>query len=196
MLDRKAFFIREHVGLLKLSETYDILDPESRAQLGVAKEKPGLFFHLLRLLVNKRLLPTKLFIYQGADPEDESRLLFSLHRGFALFVSKVEIHGPHGRMVGYLKSKLFSIGGGFNVFDAAGIQYAQVKGNWKGWTFQILDIGGKEIGTISKKWAGLGKELFTSADNYMIALHAEAAPGKAVLLLAAGLALDTVYKET
>jgi uncharacterized protein YxjI len=196
MLDRKAFFIREHIGLLKLSETYDILDPESRAQLGVAKEKPGLNFQLLRLLVNKRLLPTRLFIYQGANPEDESRLVFSLHRGFALIVSKVEIRGAHGRMLGYLKSKLFSIGGGFNVFDAAGKQYAQVRGNWKGWTFQILDMGGREIGTISKKWAGLGKELFTSADNYMIALHAEANPAEAVLLLAAGLAIDTVYKET
>lgn len=43
MLSRKIYFIREHVGLLKLTDTYDILAPETQEQLGVAKEKPKLF---------------------------------------------------------------------------------------------------------------------------------------------------------
>ena len=46
------------------------------------------------------------------------------------------------------------------------------------------------------RWAGLGKELFTSADNYVIALTQEPKPSEAILLLAAGLAVDTVYKES
>jgi uncharacterized protein YxjI len=195
MLNRKTFFIREHVGFLKFSDTYDILDPETQDQLGLAQEKPGLLVHLLRFFIDKRLLPTKVFVYQGSNPEDESQLLFSLSRGFSLFVSKAVICDTKGREVGYLKSKLFSIGGSFNVFDASGTQYAQVKGNWKGWSFQILDMAQKELGTISKKWSGLGKELFTSADNYMISLSEGGNPGKAVLLLAASLAIDTIYKE-
>lgn len=52
-----------------------------------------------------------------------------------------------------------------------------------------------EIGTITKKWAGIGKELFTSADNYIISLSQESDPVLAALLLAAGLAVDTIYKE-
>lgn len=195
MLDRKTFFIRERAGIMKLSDTYDILDPETRAQLGVAKEKPGALIHILRLLINKRLLPTTVSVYAGAGPEDESRELFSLRRGLNPLAPKVEICDTRGKAVGYLKGKLFSIGGGFNVFDAAGNRYAEVKGNWKGWTFRITDTAGNELGTVTKKWAGLGKELFTSADNYMIALHAESDPSKAVLLLAAGLAIDTLYKE-
>jgi len=58
-----------------------------------------------------------------------------------------------------------------------------------------IDKAENEIGTITKKWAGIGKELFTSADNYIIALNDEPAPAKAMLLLAAGLAVDTVFKE-
>ena len=27
---------------------------------------------------------------------------------------------------------------------------------------------GKELASVSKKWAGVGKELFTSADNYIL----------------------------
>jgi hypothetical protein len=38
--------------------------------------------------------------------------------------------------------------------------------------------------------------LFTSADNYVIALTQEPKPSEAILLLAAGLAVDTVYKES
>ena len=41
MLNRKTFFIREHVGVLKLSNTYDILDPETKEQLGICERKTG-----------------------------------------------------------------------------------------------------------------------------------------------------------
>jgi hypothetical protein len=50
----------------------------------------------------------------------------------------------------------------------------------------------------TKKWAGLGKELFTSADNYIISLSdiTNAGPNASALLLAAGIAIDVrVFKE-
>jgi uncharacterized protein YxjI len=195
MLDRKAYFIREHVGFMKLSDTYDILDPATQQQLGIAKEKPGVVIQLLRFLVNKRLLPTRVFVYQGNDSEDESKLLFSIRRGFSILAAKVEICDAHERVVGWFKSKVFSIGGAFRVFDSAGNEVALVKGDWKGWNFRFLDENQNEIGTVTKKWAGIGKELFTSADNYIISFNQEPVPATAVLLLAAGLAVDIVYKE-
>ena len=110
MLTRKTYFIREHVGFMKLTDTYDILDPETQDHLGIAKEKAGGFMKLLRLLINKRILPTKVFIYEGSDPNDESKLLFSIQRGFTLFRSKVDVLGPDGALVGWFKSKVWSIG--------------------------------------------------------------------------------------
>lgn len=195
MLDRKAFFIRERVGLLKLSDTYDILDPETQAQIGIAKERVGALTHILRLLVDKQHLPTKVFVYEGDDPEDANRLQFSIQRGFSFFQPKVNIVDRNGIVMGWFQSKFFSLGGAFAVFDAAGNQFAMVKGDWKGWNFRFVDTADREIGLVTKKWAGIGKELFTTADNYIITLSQEAASTKAVLLLAAGLAVDTVYKE-
>ncbi len=195
MLSRKTYFIREHVGFMKLSDTFDILDPETQDQIGIAKEKPGGFMKLLRLFLNKRMLPTKVFIYEGADPQDESKLLFSIQRGFTLFRSKVNVLNPDGTLIGWFKSKVWSLGGAFRVFDVQGQEVALVKGDWKGWNFRFLDAAEGELGTITKKWSGLGKELFTSADNYIIALNGEPEPAIATLLLAAGLAIDTVYKE-
>jgi uncharacterized protein YxjI len=195
MLSRKTFFIREHVGFMKLTDTYDILDPETQKQVGIARERPGAFIHVLRLLVNKRLLPTKVFVYEGADHEDDRKLLFSIQRGVSILKSRVNICDSRGTIVGWLKSKLFSLGGAFYVFDAAGNEVAFVKGDWKGWNFRMQNNAEREIGTITKKWAGIGKELFTSADNYVVALNNGATQDQSRLLLAAGLAVDTVYKE-
>ena len=195
MLNRKTYFIREHVGFMKLSDTYDILDPETQEQIGIAKEKPGALIQVLRLLISKQFLPTKVFVYEGANYEDETKLLFSIQRGVTLFRSRVNICDSRGAVLGWLRSKALSLGGAFYVFDPADNEIAFVKGDWKGWNFRFLDRSENEIGTITKKWAGIGKELFTTADNYIIVLNQQPTPEQAILLLAAGLAVDTVYKE-
>jgi uncharacterized protein YxjI len=195
MLDRQSYFIREHVGFMKLSNTYDILDPETQRQIGIAKEKNSTLIHILRFLINKQLLPTKIFIYSGDNAENESALLFSIQRGVTLFRSRIDILDRDGKSMGWMKSKAFSLGGAFRVHDAADNEVALVKGDWKGWNFRFLDKAEQEIGSITKKWAGVGKELFTTADNYIIALKGKPSAERSALLLAAGLAVDTVFKE-
>ena len=195
MLDRQSYFIREHVGLMKLAETYDILDPETQEPLGIAKEKPGTLTHVLRMFIAKKNLPTKIFVYEGTDPNNQDQLLFSIRKGSMFIRTRVNICDAEGQVLGWLKSKLFSLGGAFRVFDAEGNEVALVKGDWKGWNFRFLDPQNNELGKISKKWSGIGKELFTSADNYIISLNETPSAGKAILLLAAGLAVDTVFKE-
>src|SRR4051812_19416685 len=195
MLDRQSYFIREHVGVMKLSNTYDILDPETQGQIGIAQERPGTLVQVLRFLINKQMLPTKIFVYSGDSAENEGALLFSIQRGMTLFRSRIDILDRDGKSMGWMKSKAFSLGGAFFVHDAADNEVALVKGDWKGWNFRFLDKTEQEIGSITKKWAGIGKELFTSADNYIISLKGASSPERSALLLAAGLAVDTVYKE-
>ena len=179
--------------MLKLTDTYDILDPATGQNIGLAKEEPPTWAKWLRLVVNKQMLPTAVNIYEcdGQPP------VLSIQRGFTFLRSKVRVVAGHGESLGYFKSKLLSLGGGFNVFDNADQQVAEVKGNWKGWDFRFLSKSGREIGTVTKKWAGLGKELFTSADNYVISLTdlGGAGQGASALLLAAGLSIDIVFKE-
>ncbi len=71
-----------------------------------------------------------------------------------------------------------------------------MKGDWKGRNFRFLDPEGNEIGKISQQWAGWAREMFTSADRYIISLNEQPSAGKALLMLAAGLAIDTVFKES
>lgn len=193
MFNQAKYFVKERVGVLKLSDTFDIFNPESGTQIGIAQEKISPFLKLLRLLINKRLLPTKVEVRENEATEP----ILSIKRGMTFLRAKVKVFAQEGREIGYFKSKLFSLGGGFYVYDDNDQQVAEVKGDWKGWNFKLISSDGLEIGTVTKKWAGVGKELFTSADNYIIALNEETAnnPTLIALLLAAGLAIDIVFKE-
>jgi uncharacterized protein YxjI len=193
MFKLKTFLVKERVGFLKLVDTFDIYDPATGAQVGIARENIGTMVKLLRFLINKRLLPTTVEVRERED----GHVLLTISRGLTLLRSHVTVTDSVGKPIGLFKSKLFSIGGGFHVLDGLQQPVAEIKGDWKGWNFRFLTPDGNEIGKVTKKWAGLGKELFTSADNYVIALSESAAirPDAAPLLLAAGIAIDTVFKE-
>jgi uncharacterized protein YxjI len=193
MLDRKTFLIKERVGFLKLVDTFDIYDPATGVKIGIAREAISPVLKLFRLLVNKRFLPTLVEVRE----DEHGPAVLTIRRGVTLLRARVTVRDRVGKELGHFRSKLFSIGGGFDVFDTFDKPVAEIKGDWKGWNFRFLAADGTELGKVTKKWAGLGKELFTSADNYVIALEEGRAlqPETAALLLAAGLAIDIVYKE-
>ena len=191
MFTKSTYLVRERVGLLKLVDTYDIIEADTGQQVAVAKEKVHWAIHVLRFLINKQLLPTTIYI----APAEEAPPILTIHRGPVFFRTKVPVKTADGTELGYFKSKFLTIGGGFFVYNKDNEQIAEIKGDWKGWNFKFLRNDGTEIGTVTKKWAGLAKELFTSADNYIINLAPGQASGAMLLLLAAGIAIDAVFKE-
>jgi uncharacterized protein YxjI len=195
LLSYRRFFVRERVAMLKLTDTYDIFDPSTNAQIGVAKEEPPTWAKFARLMVNKRFLPTTIHVYE----DEADGPVFSLSKKPGFLRVSVAVQDARGIEFGTLRSKVMSFGGAFTVLRADGTEVATVKGDWKGWNFRLLDEHGNELGLVTKQWAGLGKEFFTSADNYVIALDdsegAASDPKLAALLLAAGLAIDIVFKE-
>src|SRR3712207_475275 len=95
MLDLKTYLIKEHVGMLKLVDTYDIFDPESGEQVGQAREEPTTFSKFMRLLISKRLLPTTINVYgaEGGAP------FIRLYRGVTFLRSKVYVYDEEDRLV-------------------------------------------------------------------------------------------------
>lgn len=191
LFSRRQFFVKERVAILKLTDTYDILDPETQSPIGVAKDEPKAFWKFMRLLIKKHILPTAINVYESESLPPV--LTLAKKPGFLRISVAVE---TQGRALGLFKSKFFSLGGGFFIYDQQGQQIGEVKGDWKGWNFRVLDNSGRELGLVTKKWAGIGKELFTTADNYMISLSdGSTNPDTTALLMAAGLAIDVVFKE-
>ena len=71
------------------------------------------------------------------------------------------------------------------------------KGNLIGWNFTFIDVQGKDLGQVTKKWAGIGKELFTTADNYILQIADDVPPDSSlrILIMAAVMCIDMVLKE-
>ena len=57
-LDRNLFFVREHVGMFKAANNYDILDPDTGEEILHCREPElGSFTKLLRFTDYKRMTP-------------------------------------------------------------------------------------------------------------------------------------------
>ncbi|MCK5541374.1 MAG: hypothetical protein KAI40_01690 [Desulfobacterales bacterium] len=191
-LSRNLYLVKEHVGMFKAANNYDIYDPETNEIIMECREDNlGIFTKLLRFTDYKRMTP---FDVQIRTPEGQQ--IVRVKRGISIFLSKVEVLDENDQVVGMFKQKFFSIGGAFTVFDANEEPVCQLKGKWTGWNFKFM-TNETELAHVSKKWAGLGKELFTSADNYVLKIS-ETIPSDHVarqLIVAAVMCIDMVLKE-
>lgn len=192
VLNRNLYFVKEHAGMFKAANNYDIFDPNSNQEiLHCREEKLGLITKMLRFTDYKRMTP---FNVQIRTPDGQPVVRVS--RGVSLFLSKVQVFDESEQPLGGFKQKLFSIGGAFSVLGKDDQPLCELKGKWTSWDFRFM-AGNNELAKVSKKWAGLGKELFTSADNYMLEISDEVPPDNPVrqLILGAVMCIDMVLKE-
>ncbi|MBU4221729.1 MAG: RNAase [Euryarchaeota archaeon] len=192
LLKRNTFFVKEHVGYFKAANAYDVLDPATGQIIGTVREAiPNFFIKLLKFTDLKTLLPFTVDIF-----DDDGKKLVTLKRGFTLFRSNVNVLDANQQKLGRFQQRLLSLGGKFEIFDKTDHPVAMLEGNWKGWDFKFKDQQGREIGTVTKKWAGLGKELFTTADNYVVDMSPQASDETLkILVLSAAFCVDMVLKE-
>ena len=192
ILNHNLFFIKEHVGMFKAANNYDIHNPESQEIImNCREEKLGFFTKMLRFTDYKRMTP---FDIEIKTPSGEK--ILSVKRGVSFLFSSVSVYDESDKLVGKFEQKIFSIGGKFNVLDDKDRELCKLKGKWTSWDFKFVK-NEKEYGHVSKKWAGLGKEMFTSADNYMLEIKDTVAKDDPlrILILAAVICIDMVLKE-
>ncbi len=193
VFNRNVFLVKEHVGLFKAANNFDIHDPETgRIIVECREEKLGILTKIFRFTDYKRYTP---FDIELRTP-DGIRLL-RVKRGVTFIRSTVHVHDDKDQVVGSFKQKLFTLfGNSFEVLDAAGQPVFALKGKWTGWNFRFL-AGDIELAHVTKKWAGIGKELFTSADNYVIEISQAVPPDSPArqLILGTVMCIDMVLKE-
>ena len=190
-LSQNQFFVKEHVGLLKASNNYDIFDPATEQKILECREPNlGVLAKIFRFTDYKRNTP---FNIEVRTPEGVKVL--SVKKGLSLFLSKVDVLDENDIVIGRFRQK-FSLGGKFVIIDSEGTVVCTLVGKWTSWNFRFLQ-GDTELASVSKKWAGLGKELFTSADNYMLSIDnaVDASDRIRLLIVAAVMCFDMVLKE-
>ena len=192
VLTSNLYLVKEHVGFFKAANNFDIYDPESGALvMECREERLGFITKMLRFTEYKRMTP---FDVQIRTPDGEP--VVRVTRGISLFLSKVKVLDENNEVIGGFKQKLFSIGGAFQVLNAEDKPLCELKGKWTGWDFSFM-TGTSQLARVTKKWGGLGKEMFTSADNYVLSID-EKVPADSPLrqlILGAVMCIDMVLKE-
>ena len=115
--------------------------------------------------------PFRFFLHEMVITDGQGKILGSIKQHFALFAKRFSVKDVNGTM-------LFTIYGPF----------------FHPWTFQILH-NNREVGKISKKWSGMGKEIFTDADNFNIAFPTDIDKEHKGVLLGALFLIDMLYFE-
>ena len=192
LLNKNVFLVKEHVGIFKAANNYDIYDPQSgQIILECREDNLGFFTKMLRFTDYKTLTPFEVKINTP-----DGKTLLTIKRGVSFFLSTVSVYDENNKMIGGFKQKFFSIGGKFDVLNSSDQVLCGLKGNWVGWEFNF-ELNNRKFASVSKKWAGIGKELFTSADNYVLEISEEV-PADSVLrklIVAAVMCIDMVLKE-
>lgn len=191
-LNRNVFLVKEHVGMFKAANNYDIYDPETGDVIMLCREENlGALTKFFRFTKYKRMTP---FDVRVTTPEGQQ--LVRVTRGLTFLRSKVTVLNGNDEVVGGFSQKLLSIGGAFDVLDQDDQVICSLKGKWTGWNFRFI-AGDTEFAHVTKKWTGIGKEFFTSADNYILEIADAVPPDNRVrlLILAAVMCIDMVLKE-
>ena len=191
ILNNNVFLVKEHVGIFKASNNYDIHDPATGNILMECRENIGFITKIFRFTDYKRMTPFNITV---STPDGKQ--IVRVSRGVSIFLSNVDVFDENDQRVGGFKQKFFSIGGSFNVLDKTDNILCTLKGNWVGWDFKFVS-GNDELAQVTKQWAGIGKELFTSADNYVLKISDKVSADSSIrqLILAAVLCIDMVLKE-
>ena len=191
VLNNNIYFVKEHVGLFKASNNFDIYDPQTGEVILLCREpKLSMLTKLFRFTDFKRLTP---FHVEITTPSGEP--VCSVRRGFLSWL--VEILDERQEKIGSFQQHIWSIGGAFTVLGASGKELCQLKGSWTGWNFRFVTDDGTEFAHVTKKWSGVGKELFTSADNYVLEIE-DSVPADNPLrqiIFSAVMCIDMVLKE-
>jgi uncharacterized protein YxjI len=193
LLNKNIFFVKEKVGIFKAANSFDIFDPESQQIIMQCREENlGFFTKMFRFTDYKRMTPFDMDIKTA-----EGKKILTVKRGVSFFLSTVQVLDEHGILIGKFKQKFFSIGGKFEVLDASERSLCMLKGKWTSWEFKFVSNDNKEFATVTKKWAGFGKEFFTSADNYVLQISSDVPENHSLrqLILAAVMCIDLVLKE-
>lgn len=178
--------------MFKAANNYDIYDPATNQMIMICREeKLNVLTKILRFTDYKTITP-----FHVEVKTTDGQPVVSVKRGFNIWLSKVQVLDENGKLIGLFKQKLFSLGGKFEVQDANGNFLCTLKGKWTGWDFRFVKDN-LEFAHVTKKWTGLGKELFTSADNYVLDINAgvpQDSPLRQVIV-AAVMCIDMVLKE-
>jgi len=183
--------VNQKLKLIELNNQYLVFDSSGKQIGSVNQVGQSTAKKLLRLVSSlDQFLTHKLEI-----SDMKGQVVLRLTRPAKVFKSTVIVSDGADREVGRIVQE--NMIGKINFsLQVSQQQIGAIKGeNWRAWNFRIEDASGTEVARITKKFEGIAKTLFTTADNYVLNIHRPLEQPLISLVVAAALSIDTALKQ-
>lgn len=175
----------------ELKNAYEVFDGAGGRAFSIREIGVGTKELLSRMILG----PTRPFEMSITDLASGAELL-RLKRKFRFIFHHLDIYAGDGTHLASVDREWSWVRKIYNVTDPSGAPKARIVGPFfKPWTFELVDPNGTPLGAIKKKWSGLGREMFSDADNFSVELDGVADPTLKAILVAAVVLIDVVHFE-
>ncbi len=192
LLATNEFFVNQKAKLIEVTNEYKILDTAGN-EIGVIRQEGQTTLKKIARIVSSmdQFMTHKLGVYDA-----DGRPVLGVTRPRKFMKSRVLVEDGMGQPVGQISQQNMIGKIRFGMEDAAGQQVGEIRAeNWRAWDFAVVDRMDQEVARITKKWEGLAKTMFTTADNYFVEIDPSLSGPLRSLTFAAAVGVDTALKQ-
>jgi uncharacterized protein YxjI len=190
LYEQPVLLVSQKTKLIELTNEYAVYDGEGRQIGAVVQVGQSGLKKAMRLVSN-----LDQFLTHHLEVRDARGPVLVLTRPAKVVRSRVLVQRPDGAPLGEIvQANVFGKIRFDLVADGQVVGAIQAE-NWRAWDFAITDAAGTEVARITKKWEGLARTLFTTADRYVVLVHYRLPEPLASMVIASALTVDTALKQ-
>jgi uncharacterized protein YxjI len=190
LYEQSVLVVSQKTKLIELTNEYAVFDGDGQQIGAVVQIGQSGLKKALRLVSN-----FDQFLTHHLEVRDARGPVLILTRPAKVMKSRVLVQRPDGSPIGEIvQANVFGKIRFDLVADGQLVGAIQAE-NWRAWDFAITDAAGTEVARITKKWEGLARTLFTTADRYVVLVHYRLPEPLASMVVASALTVDTALKQ-
>jgi uncharacterized protein YxjI len=192
LLQLDRLVVSQKAKLIELTNQFKIQDEEGNDVGFIQQEGQSKLRKALRFVSNvDQFLTHRLAVYDASGAR-----LIEMVRPAKVFKSRLEVSDGGGRTVGQIVQQNVFGKIRFDLLGSSGEKVGQIRAeNWRAWNFAIVDATDREVARITKKWKGLVRATFTTADHYIVEIDPSLQGDLRLLVVGAAAAVDTALKQ-
>ncbi|MFC1697012.1 LURP-one-related family protein [Nanoarchaeota archaeon] len=160
LFDNNPIIVKERITPLSRKDIFDLFDSQG-TKIGEVRE-PFVFLGTAFKIF-------KLNVFEASpDGNVSDKPILKMKKPFTFIRGRINVYDDNDMLIGYFLRKMISITQQYWIFNANNEKLGKVVGNIIHWNFNIVDNDDNIVASVKKKFAGVIKEVFSSADAYMI----------------------------
>ncbi len=190
LYDQSVLVVNQKTKLIELTNEYEVYDLHGQQIGAVVQVGQSNLKKAVRFVSN-----LDQFLTHRLEVRDATGPVLTLTRPAKIVKSRVVVTRPDGAPIGEIVQANVFGRIRFDLVAGGSLVGAIQAENWRAWDFAVTDAAGTEVARITKKWEGLARTLFTTADRYVVLVHFRLPEPLGSMVIAAALTVDTAHKQ-